>query len=125
MIRGHSVTITTNASGAGTGHTPAVSGLLHLIRYVKPGSGGYANGVDFDVTGEDTGIVLWDQDNVNASATVAPRTPTHDTAGAASLYAAGGEPVEDRIPVARERIKIVVANGGDTLVGTFYVYVEE
>jgi hypothetical protein len=125
MIRGHEVSITTNASGAGTGYTPHVSGLLHSIRYVKPGSGGYANGVDFDVTGETSGVVLWDQDNVNASATVAPRMATHDTAGAASLYAAGGEPVEDRIPVARERIKIVVANGGDTLIGAFTVYVEE
>jgi hypothetical protein len=44
-------------------------------------------------------------------------------AAAASLYAVGGEPVETLIPVARERIKLAVANGGAGGVGTFHVYV--
>lgn len=121
MIRCHQVTLTTDGSGDATGYTPYLDGLVHLIRYVKTD---FANGVDLDVTADISTLVIWDQDNVNASVTIAPRMPTHDTAGAASLYAATGEPVEDRIPVARERIKIVVANGGSAKVGNFFVYVE-
>ena len=40
--------------------------------------------------------------------TQAPRQATCDAAGAASLYASGGEPVEGYIVVARERLKLVV-----------------
>jgi len=116
----HTVTIETDADGDGTGYTGVVNGRVLSIQYVKDD---YANGVDFDVTGETTGQVIWDQDDVNASVQVAPRQPTHDKAGAASLFAAGGEPVEDYYYVANERIKIVVGSGGDTKSGTFHVVV--
>lgn len=119
-IERHVVTITTAAGGGGTGYTPVVNGFIQAIRYVKTD---YADGVDFDVTAETSGIVIWDEDNVNASKTVYPRAATHDTLGVASLYAAGGEPVETYIPVSTERVKIVVAAGGDTKVGVFHVYI--
>lgn len=119
-IEQHTVTVTTDGDGAGTGYTGLTNGFVQAIRYVKTD---YADGVDFEITAEVSGETIWDQDNVNDSATVYPRAATHDTAGAASLYAAGGEPVETLIPVAQERIKIEIANGGDTKTGTFHVYV--
>lgn len=116
-----SVTVTTDASGDATAYVENVRGYLHQIRYVKTD---FANGVDFVITNEATGEILWDEDNVNTDATRAPRQATHDTAGVASLYAAAGEPVEDRIAIGNDRIKIVIAQGGDTKTGTFHFIID-
>lgn len=121
-MRRYKVTVTTDGAGAATAYTPYVSGELHSIEYVKHATTAYTDGVDFDVTSETTGQVLWDQDNVNATAVVHPRAATHSTAGVASLYAAGGTAVQAR-PAVVGRIKIVVANGGAAKIGTFYVHV--
>jgi len=43
--------------------------------------------------------------------------------GTASLYAAGGEPVEGYIFVGGEPLSIVVAQGGDTKSGTLYLWI--
>jgi hypothetical protein len=118
------VSITTNSSGDGTGYTPVFSGRISQIRYVKPGSGGYSDGVDFTITLEATGETVWAEDNVNASATRAPRQATHSTAGVAALYAGSGTAVNDKIVAAADRVKIVVAAGGSVLTGTFHVMVE-
>lgn len=117
-IRTFVVDVTTNGSGAATAYTPPVSGYLQDIQYVKDD---FTDGVDFTITGEDSGRTLWTESNVNASAIRAPRQPTHSTAGVASLYASGGEAVNDRIALSRERIKIVIASGGDTKDGQFRV----
>lgn len=110
-----SVTLTTDASGNATGYIDAGVGYLQAIKYTKVD---FADGVDFTITGETSGQTLWAQNDVNASATVYPRAATHTTAGAAALYASGGVAVLDKIFVA-ERIKVVVASGGNTKTGTF------
>ncbi len=115
------VTVTTNGSGAATEYTPNVSGRICQIHYVKTD---FSDGVDFTITAEATGETIWTQENVNASAIVSPRRPTHDTAGVASVYAAGGEPVEDKITLGNDRIKIVIAAGGASKVGTFHFLIE-
>ncbi len=97
-----------------------VSGRIVTIKYVKTD---FATGVDFTITTEDSGQDVWAEADVNASKTVAPRQAIHATDGTASLYAASGEPVEDYIWAATERIKIVVAQGGDTKSGQFIVIV--
>ena len=117
------VTIVTASDGTGIGYTSVLNGRVLSIIYSKAGSGSYTDGVDFDITGETTGQIIWDQDNVNASAQIQPRQATHSTAGAASLYAAAGTAVNDFIYIANERIKISIANGGDTHTGTFTVLV--
>jgi hypothetical protein len=114
----HTVTIVTDGSGDGTGYTPVVTGRVISVQYVKTD---YTDGVDFVVTAEATGEVIWDEDNVNASAVRAPRQATHSTAGVAALYAAGGTAVQDYVMVARDRIKIVVASGGSAKTGAFHV----
>lgn len=123
-MKRYKVTVTTDAGGAATAFSPRLSGEIHQIEYVKDGGANpYANGVDFTITGEATGINLWTQADVNASAVVAPRQATHSQVGVASLYAAGGTAVQARIGMANDRVKIVLAQGGATKVGAFHILV--
>ena len=116
----HVVTLTTDASGDVIGYTPVVTGPIRTIRYVKTD---FTDGVDFTVTLEGTGESVWAESNVNASATRAPRQATHGIDGTASLYAAAGEPVEDMIVAVRDRVKIVVAQGGNAKTGFVHVVI--
>lgn len=116
----HVVSLTTDASGDVTGYTPVVTGPIRTIRYVKTD---FADGVDFTVTLESTGESVWAESDVNASATRAPRQATHSIAGAASLYAAGGTAVTDQIVAVRDRVKIVVAQGGNVKTGAVHVVI--
>jgi len=120
-VERHTVAVTTDAAGAATAYSQVVTGGLSQIRYVK---GDFTDGVDFTITAEATGETLWAELNVNASKTVAPRQPTHGTDGVAALYAAAGEAVRAPIALARDRIKVVIAAGGDTKSGTFHFLVE-
>ena len=117
------IDLTTAVGGAASAYTHALTGKIAQITYVKDGSNGFANGVDFDVTVETTGQVVWDQDNVNATATVAPRQPTHTTAGVAATLD-GTVAALDKIALAEERLLISVANGGDGKAGRFVIVLE-
>lgn len=116
-VRRFVVPITVDESGDATVYTPNLSGELISIRYVKDD---FADGVDFVVTTEDSGETVWSEESVNASATRYPRAATHSTAGAAALYASGGVAVLDRIAIAGERLKVVVADGGNATSGTLH-----
>lgn len=120
-VQRHVIALTTDADGDATGYTPVLSGRLSAIHYVKTD---FADGVGFTITSEATGQSLWTDTNINASEVVAPRQPTHGQDGSASLYADAGEPVEDKICLANDRVKIVVASGGNTKTGTFHVVLE-
>jgi glutamine cyclotransferase len=123
-MRRYKVTVTTAADGSATAYTPRINGKIHQIEYVKDGSNAYTDGVDFTITGEATGIGLWTESNVNASAVRAPRQATHSQVGAAALFAAGGTAVQDKIAMASDRVKIVLAQGGNAKTGAFHVLVE-
>jgi len=117
FIQRHTVAVTTDANGDSEDFTSEpINGKLSQIIYTKDD---FDAGVDFTITAEATGRSLWVDTDVNASETVAPRIPTHDTAGDASLYAGAGEAVEDKICLANERIKIVTDEGGNIKSGTF------
>lgn len=124
FIRPLTVSVTTDGSGNATVYSDAVNGKISQIRYVKDGSNGFTNGVDFTITLERTGETVWAENDVNASATRAPRQATHGTDGAASLYASGGTAVQAPIAVADDRLKFVIASGGSAKVGTFYILME-
>ena len=110
--------ITTTAGGAELLASPLVEGCLLHARYV---ANTMDTGADLDVTGVITGVVLVNIDNAGTSdITRVIRTATHDETGAASLYAAAGEPVEALICV-KEELKLVVAQGGATKLGTLYL----
>lgn len=119
--RRSTVSVTTDASGDATAYSEVLSGRLSQIRYVKTD---FADGSTFAITAEATGETLWGESAVNASATRAPRQATHSTAGAAALYAAAGEAVQDKIVLAKDRVKIVISSGGNTKTGTFHIVLE-
>ncbi len=115
------VPVTTNATGDATAYSDVCTGKVSTIRYVKTD---FDNGSTITVTSEATGETIWTEANVNASATRAPRQATHSTAGAAALYAAGGAAVNDKIALANDRVKIVIAAGGNVKSGTFHIVLE-
>lgn len=121
--RRFTVSPTTDGSGDATAYTPPLNGRILAVIYTKDGTSPYATGVDFTLTLAESGQPVWDEDDVDASKTVAPRQPTHASDGTASLYAGGGEPVEDYIWAIDEALQIVIASGGDTKVGEFQVIV--
>ena len=117
----HVVAVTTAADGSATAYSPVITGKLSQIRYVKTD---FTDGVDFTITAEATGETLWTELDVNASVTVAPRQATHSTAGVAALYAAAGAAVNEKIALAKDRVKIVIAAGGAVKTGTFHIIME-
>lgn len=121
-VRKHTVEVVTASDGTATAYSPYISGLLDSIQYVKTD---YANGVDFTMTLESTGENVWTQSDVNAAVTVRPRAPTHSVAGVAALYASGGTAVNGAIALGRDRIKIVLAQGGNVKTGEFVISVHE
>lgn len=114
------VSITTDASGDFTGHTAIANGVVHAVRFVD---------TDLDATADITvscgasGMAILTMTNQAATGTYAPRAASHDTAGAALLYAAGGTAVGVPIPVADETVKVVVAQGGNVKTGAVHIYV--
>lgn len=110
-----SVTIATIADGSATGYTANIRGRILGVRYTKIT---YADGVDFTITTETSLQNIWVDTNVNASESVFPKLLNDDTAGA-DLTA-----IYDHIRAYDERIKIVIASGGDTKSGTFTIYHE-
>jgi hypothetical protein len=119
-MKRYKVTVTTAGDGTATAYSPRLSGDLAAIHYVKTD---FADGVDFTITSEATGQSLWTDTNINASEVVNPRVPTHDQVGAALLFADGGTAVADKIPLANDRVKIVIAQGGNAKTGTFHILV--
>lgn len=117
FIKKETVSVTTAADGSATAYSNVVNGRILSIQYAKDD---FADGVDFTITAESTGRTLWSQENVNASAEVLPRQQVHDTSGNALTYD-GTRKVCEPIAVANERVKIVIAAGGNAKSGTFHI----
>lgn len=117
------IPITTDASGAAVAYSEVFSGLISTLIYTKHPTNPFDDGVDLTLTIESTGENVWTEANVNASKTVAPRQATHGNDGLPTLVIAGGEPVEDVLAVAYDRLKITVGQGGNTKQGTITLIV--
>jgi hypothetical protein len=116
--------ILTNGSGAWSGSVSPRAGHFRQYRYVPDGTTPLDTGADLDVAGTQTGFVYVNQDNIGTSAfQKLPRYATHDETGTASLYAAGGEPVEGVMAVA-EPLTVTIASGGDTKKGVLYIWID-
>lgn len=115
------IAVTTAADGSATAYSEVCTGKVSTVRYVKTD---FDNGSTITLTSEATGETIWTEANVNASATRAPRQATHSTAGAAALYAAGGAAVNDKIALANDRVKVVIAAGGNVKSGAFHIVLE-
>ena len=121
-IRKFTVPVLTDGDQAATAYSPFLSGYVESVQYVKTD---FTNGVDFTITAEATGEDIWTELNVDAAVTKRPRAATHSTAGVAALYAGGGTAVNDRIALGRDRVKIVIAQGGVAKVGSFVITVDD
>jgi hypothetical protein len=121
-IRRFETIVTTAADGTATAYSPYIDGEIISIQYVKTD---FADGVDFTITAEANGQAIWSEADVNAAVTKAPRLAVHTVAGAAALYAAGGVAVLDRIALGRDRIKYVIAQGGNAKTGKFVAIVDD
>lgn len=115
MAERKSVTIVTDGSGDAIGYIDIlIGGRVMSLHYVKTD---YTNGVDFVITVEETGEGLWQEDSVDNAKSVYPRAGVHDIVGAVALRVAAGLPLVEPIYLANDRIKIVIANGGNTKTG--------
>ena len=116
------LTIKTNVDGDGIGYIGKItSGHIWTIRYVKDD---YDDGVGIVITGETSGIEILTLAAMNATVTKNPRGNAHEiTDGTDSEYASQDQPVKVLIPLANERIKVVVSAGGNTKSGLFYFWI--
>lgn len=123
-MRRYKLQVNTAADGTATAYIPKTSGEIHSIHYAKDGANGFADGVDFTITAEASGENIWTEANVNVSAVRYPRAPTHNQAGAAALYAAGGTGILARIALGGDRVKVAIAQGGNAKTGAFHVLID-
>ena len=120
----YQINILTSAAGAFSQTFAPKHGKFMQYRYVPDGTSPLDTGADLDIVGAQTAFVYANQDNIGTSAfQKLPRYATHDETGAASLYAAGGEPVEGLMAVA-EPLTVTIASGGNALKGVLYIWIE-
>ncbi len=112
------VKITTAADGSATVDSPRTSGMVYSATYIPDGTNPFPNTADISVTVKGTGEAVLSRTNVAAGFTAYPRVPVSAPDGTASLYAAAGTAVQDKVAVANDQLRIVVAQGGNVKSGT-------
>ncbi len=120
MITAQTIALTTASGGGVTAYSKVFNGLLKALIYTKTD---FANGVGFTITSETTGQTLWTQAAVNAAAIKYPLAAAHDTAGVAATLD-GTRAMRVEIPLVNERVKIIIASGGDTKTGAITIIVD-
>ena len=116
MIEKVIANITTDAGGAAEvflthGINRPLNGLLMSLRY-RPGT--IDTGADLTITGETSGVpILTVTDAGTSDVSYYPRSPLNEVASGA-VGASGSE----IIPIHNERIKVVVAQGGNVTAGS-------
>ena len=118
MLEAVSATITTDALGAATVYLG--SRLRGRVRAIKYAPGTLDTGADLTITGETTGVpILVKADAGTSTVWFYPSViPNKNTDGTAFTDAAVD------IWVVNERIKVVVAQGGNAKTGTITAYVD-
>lgn len=122
-VEKHSISVTTATDGSATVYTSAaITGRILAIHYIKPSTGGFDNGSTMTATLEATGEPIWAEANVNASAIRYPRAGVHDAVGVAATLD-GTRLARDYVYAVKDRVKIVVASGGNTKAATINIIV--
>ena len=118
MLHAASTTITTDGAGDATAYIGSVlTGRVHAIKY-EPGDI-YFRG-DLTITGETTGVpILVQEDAGSADVWYYPRAVPNSHADGSAFTDIAAD-----IHVLRERIKVVLGDGGDTATGTITVYID-
>jgi hypothetical protein len=117
MLFRYDATITCDDQGAATVYLGLrCRGRVHAIKYV---AGTLANTTDLVITGETTGVAIL-TDSPAASEWYYPRAfPNAVTDGAA------GSVAHEHVCVMSERVKVVVAQGGNAGAGSISVFIDE
>lgn len=122
-VRHVAVTVPTSA-GAGVVDSPSISGLLDRVVYVPDATTPYDTGVDLtSIVNLSTGETLLAKSNLGTALVAFPvRQAVVGADGVASLYAAGGAAVLDRVAV-RGRMRITLAQAGSGVKTGSFVFV--
>lgn len=112
------VNVTTDDQGDAVAYSPQCNGLVRTVEYVKPTSGGLDAATDIDIIADVSGAVIWANDDLSDSKVIHPLAQAQDNTGTDIVGAYAP------ICLADERIKITVANGGNTLSGQFIFTIE-
>ena len=112
------VNVTTDDQGDAVAYSPQCNGLVRTVEYVKPTSDGLDAATDIDIIADVSGAVIWTNDDLSDSKVIHPLAQAQDNTGADIVGAYAP------ICLADERIKITVANGGNTLSGQFVFTIE-
>ncbi len=118
-FRSKAVTVTTDASGDATAYTTErLTGTVAAIIFTYTDY--TAGAFDITITGENTGLSLWVESNMAAA------SKTMNPVAQASLNTSGASLAGVYVPIVLcdERVKIIIAQGGDTKTGTFVVVVD-
>jgi len=113
-IERKTVSVTTAADGSATSYSAVITGRILEVRYAKTD---FADGVDFTITLERSGANIWTDTNINASERIKPIAQAQGVDGADIADEYGP------IYACQDRVKIVIASGGDTKSGAFEILV--
>lgn len=117
------IDITTDASGDFTKTTRRVSGRLVQYRYVPADADALDANWDLDVVGDETGVVLIDEDDLAATAVQKAIGQTlHDNTGSEFIYETDANVGSPGIWLADEALSVTVAQGGNEQSGTLYMW---
>lgn len=102
------ISVTSSSSGAVTAYIPETNGeflqgKIYTVHYTRET---LSTAADFTITTEAHSETVWSESNVNASKTVYPRRTINTTTG-------GSTTAREPVVVGQDRLKIVVASGGD------------
>ena len=119
----HAVAVTTDGSGDATVYSTPTYGTVVAVRYVPDGSTPLDSAADITISDNGTGLGVLTVTNVGPVARdFWPRAFTMNTTGTNATYD-GTRNVLDLVPVAGA-VKVVVASGGASKIGTLYIYVQ-
>lgn len=113
-----SVAITTSTAGAATVYTGPLTGLISSIKYAPTDT---ASTADIVVTTNTNAMPVVTKANFSKSAAtfLFPRSVAHTVAaGAASGIST------ELIPIVKEKLKCVMASGGNAKTGTLTVFIQ-
>lgn len=118
MMQVVSSSITTSSGGAATVYLgTSLTGRVHAIKYA-PGT--IATGAGLTITGETTAVPIITKASAGtATVFYYPRAFANKVTDGAAFT-----DVTEDVRVYKERIKVVVADGGDSFTGTITAYVD-
>ena len=122
MIACQRIPVRTSGTGVADVVSQTISGRIVEIRLAGT-SLNEAGKADWTITRKADGASVLALSNIDGPWSRSPRQATHDIAGAASLYAAGGTAVTDRIPIDG-LLRVQVAEAKANAEGELLVYYE-